>query len=230
MVKRGVMTLAAVAAAALVAALALAHAGDEHGPMEVPAPYTELTHPRPGSAASTLQGWSLYAAKGCASCHGPSGGNVAEARLDDAAFVDEMSDAFLYWRISEGVPGTEMEAFKDRLTPEERWSLVSFLRALPAVGAALADPALGAGAAAAGAAEVASLRAENAALRVRVTELETAVQAPPPQPADGRRAAGWNVALGLGLAGLGLGTLAGLLASRAFNRRPAAGRPAGGSR
>jgi mono/diheme cytochrome c family protein len=41
-----------------------------------------------------------------------------------------MSDAALFDRITQGLPGTAMPAFRDTLTEEERWHVVNYLRHL----------------------------------------------------------------------------------------------------
>lgn len=211
--------VAAVLAVAMAGALVHAHAGEDHG-AAMPAEYANLRHPQPGAALMLFRGQRLYA-ENCASCHGPRGGEVEEARFDDAAFVDEMDDAFLYWRISDGVPGTDMDPWKDLLSPHDRWSLVSYLRALPALGAALDDPevaaALGAGGEAPAA--VAGLRAQNAALQVQLAEMEAALMADSTEPSDTPAAAPRSAVpaapLAAGAAGLFVGVFLGIFTARA---------------
>ncbi len=44
--------------------------------------------------------------------------------------VPRHSDAYLYYRISEGKPGTAMPSFHGALAEPERWALVAYLRSL----------------------------------------------------------------------------------------------------
>src|SRR5690606_3262985 len=44
------------------------------------------------------------------------------------------ADGELYWFITKGVNGTDMPAFEQALTDEERWAIVHFLRTLPREG------------------------------------------------------------------------------------------------
>jgi putative copper resistance protein D len=44
------------------------------------------------------------------------------------------ADGHLFLWISSGVPGTPMPAFADRLTEEERWHVVNYLRVLALTG------------------------------------------------------------------------------------------------
>jgi mono/diheme cytochrome c family protein len=50
--------------------------------------------------------------------------------------IPEHSDAYLFYRVSEGKAGTAMPAFRGALDEQERWALVSYLRSLPAQHAA----------------------------------------------------------------------------------------------
>jgi mono/diheme cytochrome c family protein len=73
----------------------------------------------------------------CASCHGLTGkADVEKGRAVKAADltsdqVQLRSDADLFRKISNGVPGTAMPAFADTHKPEEIWQTILFLRKLP---------------------------------------------------------------------------------------------------
>jgi putative copper export protein/mono/diheme cytochrome c family protein len=99
-----------------------------------------LTYRRPTTpytAASIAVGAELYAAH-CASCHGPvgAGDGLAGFRLPRppadlrAAHTLHHTAGDLYWWISEGIPEAGMPGFGGRLSEEERWDLVNFVRAL----------------------------------------------------------------------------------------------------
>lgn len=73
----------------------------------------------------------------CAPCHGAdgSGNGPASLGLDPppapfsrSGFLDSRSDAYLFWRISEGKPGSAMPRFRDTLSRETRLALVRYLR------------------------------------------------------------------------------------------------------
>lgn len=82
--------------------------------------------------ATPDRGEALYLAN-CSSCHGlegagdgpigtlPRPGPLAEA-------VPQMTDAEVSYRIANGVAATPMPAFAGRLTQDERWELVAYLR------------------------------------------------------------------------------------------------------
>lgn len=72
----------------------------------------------------------------CASCHGTAGDGRGPAAMalnpPPADFTNPMyreaPDAYLYWRIAEGVPGTGMPAWETAFTEEEIWEMVHYLR------------------------------------------------------------------------------------------------------
>jgi mono/diheme cytochrome c family protein len=60
---------------------------------------------------------------------------VASGSLDPkpknlAILQETAADDYLFWRISEGKPGTSMVAWKGILTEEQIWQTVSFIRSL----------------------------------------------------------------------------------------------------
>ena len=65
----------------------------------------------------------------CASCHGPAGRGDRGPALDTAAFTRGGDDGALFHTIRTGVPGTQMPAFP-RLTDDQVWQLVSYIRTL----------------------------------------------------------------------------------------------------
>lgn len=79
----------------------------------------------------------------CGTYHGPEGkgdGPAAEgldpkpASLADTQMMAELSDGYLFWRVSEGgiiEPfNSAMPPRKDILTEEQRWEAISFIRTL----------------------------------------------------------------------------------------------------
>ncbi|RMH34520.1 MAG: cytochrome c [Nitrospirae bacterium] len=69
----------------------------------------------------------------CAICHGKDGKPTPIARnapdFSDPAY-SQKSDAWLFWRISEGVPKTMMRGWKDFLSEEQRWQIIAYIRSL----------------------------------------------------------------------------------------------------
>lgn len=124
-----------LAAAALALTLAVALRALPHDP-SWPAPEEAKKLKNP--AIPTPEG--LAAAKeiyldGCAQCHGGNGKgdgpeapmyDVQPSDLTDAHMMSEMTDGEIFWKISEG--RKPMPSFKKKLTDEQRWQLVNYIR------------------------------------------------------------------------------------------------------
>lgn len=115
---------------------------DDHEHAEVPHEYEDLKNPFAGDSAAVAAGAELFDAN-CASCHGETGlgdGPAAvgldpkPASLADSSMMSDLTDAYIFWRITEG--GTSepfnsaMPPWGDAFTEEQRWQLVSFVRSL----------------------------------------------------------------------------------------------------
>jgi mono/diheme cytochrome c family protein len=104
----------------------------------VPPNVAGLVNPVPATAQSVNTGRLLYEAN-CLACHGVRGrGDGPLARSLNPPPLDLMvhgpvhTDGELFGWISEGVTGTAMPSFADRLTETERWHLVNYLRSITA--------------------------------------------------------------------------------------------------
>jgi mono/diheme cytochrome c family protein len=115
---------------ALVAWVA-AH-GDKNWP--VPEEARKLANPVPPTEASLAAAKAIFL-ESCAQCHGEGGkGDGSEAPMydvkpadfTDAHMMGEMTDGEIFYKISEG--RRPMPSFKKRLTDEQRWQMVNFLR------------------------------------------------------------------------------------------------------
>ncbi|HET7701272.1 MAG TPA: c-type cytochrome [Candidatus Limnocylindria bacterium] len=105
-----------------------------------PVPFTArfANNPVPDGDASIDSGRRLYQAN-CAICHGPraKGDGPAAFTLNPRPFDLQVhvplhpTGEVFYW-ISEGVAGTGMPAWKDRLSAEERWQIIRYIDALAA--------------------------------------------------------------------------------------------------
>ena len=90
-------------------------------------------------AGAITAGAALYQAN-CAGCHGPRGaGDGPDGRGLPRAPADlraphtaQHTAGDLFWWISHGIPGSGMPGFTSRLSEEERWELINYLRALSA--------------------------------------------------------------------------------------------------
>lgn len=121
---------------------------DQHGAMgqhihaAAPEEYADLTNPMAGDETAVAAGKSTFEIY-CMSCHGEGGqgdGPAAEALnpkpadLTDGMMMTDLGDEYLFWRISEGgamAPfNSAMPAWKNSLSEEQRWQLVTFVRSL----------------------------------------------------------------------------------------------------
>lgn len=70
----------------------------------------------------------------CALCHGIGGKPTKLVKgtpdLSDPAVGKKRSDAQWFWRISEKKVGSMMPGHKDKLTEEQRWQVIAYLRTL----------------------------------------------------------------------------------------------------
>jgi cytochrome c553 len=118
------------------------HMEDEHVHMDVPTEYEGLTNPYAADEAARAAGATLFASL-CASCHGEGGMgdgpaatglNPKPASLADAEMMMDMSDAYIFWRITEGglmEPfNSAMPPWGESLSEDQIWQLVTYVRAL----------------------------------------------------------------------------------------------------
>lgn len=105
----------------------------------VPLEYRSLRNPYPQAQNAIEAGGELYAAH-CTSCHGSTGSGDGDAANDLApspAFLAYLIkhprsvDEYLLWTISEGGLqfGSKMPTFKETLTEQEIWQIVTYMRA-----------------------------------------------------------------------------------------------------
>lgn len=95
-------------------------------------------NPVPLSAAALESARGIYMDK-CANCHGQTGKGdgpdatsyyPTPASLADATRMNRVTDGEIFYQISEG--RKPMPSFKKRLSEEQRWQLVLFVRSLAA--------------------------------------------------------------------------------------------------
>jgi mono/diheme cytochrome c family protein len=116
--------------------------GGEGHEDKAPEEYEGLVNPFAGDPDAIDAGEQIYRTN-CESCHGPGGEgdgpaaaslNPGPANLADPEMMQEMTDGFLFWRVSEGgamAPfNSAMPAWQEVLSEESRWQVISFLRSL----------------------------------------------------------------------------------------------------
>jgi len=103
----------------------------------VPAPYKGMKDPfAPTDAAAVSAGQAIYTQR-CQTCHGDKGDgkgpagsalNPPPANFTASPTKGKFTTAQdeLFWRVSEGWPGTAMPAFKGQLSDEQRWQVITY--------------------------------------------------------------------------------------------------------
>lgn len=91
-----------------------------------------ITDTAPGpfesNAAGTANGQMLFSQMNCSGCHGNGGGGMGPALMDDQWIYGSLPDQ-VFASIAEGRPNG-MPSWKNRLTTQQMWELVSFVRSL----------------------------------------------------------------------------------------------------
>jgi mono/diheme cytochrome c family protein len=113
-----------------------------HAHAEVPAEYADLTNPLIDEATALTVGRTIFETT-CAACHGQTGVgdgpaaaalNPKPANLTDGAMMHDLSDGYLYWRISQGgsmAPfNSAMPAWETQLSETEIWQVISYIRSM----------------------------------------------------------------------------------------------------
>ena len=108
---------------------------------ELPEDADKTKNPVAASAESIEKGKTLYLERtkgNCVFCHGDTGaGNEANlprlrrkpADLSNKEHLSAETDGELFWKISKGITGI-MPAGEKRMTEEERWHVVNYVRTL----------------------------------------------------------------------------------------------------
>jgi mono/diheme cytochrome c family protein len=105
----------------------------------VPAAYVGARNPMTRTPDTISQGGALYAQE-CAACHDAAGlgdGDAGNALYPSPALLAHLLrmpqavDEYLLWAISEGGEpfGTAMPAFKEALTRDQIWQIITYMRA-----------------------------------------------------------------------------------------------------
>ncbi len=110
---------------------------------DLPPAFAARMNPRARDPVAAVEGAAIFQSN-CASCHGEraDGHGVAAvgltpppANFRGSDVLARHSDPYLFYRISEGKPGTAMPSFRGALAENERWAVITYLRSLAADGA-----------------------------------------------------------------------------------------------
>ncbi len=135
---RGRAALAAAVGAAVVGAWMLAPARSALRE-ELPPEFAGKANPLTGPEA-VAAGASLFR-QNCATCHGAgadgrgpaaNGLHPPPADFRNGPVLAQHSDAYLFYRLTTGKPGTAMPSFHGVLDETARWQVITYLRTVPA--------------------------------------------------------------------------------------------------
>lgn len=118
-----------------ISAQSFAQAKPKGKPWPAPESAVKMKNPVKADDASIKEGKDLYA-QHCKSCHGAKGlGDGTKAEKIDISCGDfsseetaKATDGELYWKTTEG--RKPMPSFKEKLSDNERWAVVNFMRTL----------------------------------------------------------------------------------------------------
>lgn len=135
MTRRNVCLSALVVGCALMLSGGMASAEDLPPLPPVPPDYADKKMPAGGwtDPKAIEEGGKIYRGEfktevNCSSCHGVDGTPKKKGARDlrDPKLVCRFSDAFWFWRVSEGVPKTKMKANKGLLSEEQIWQVMAY--------------------------------------------------------------------------------------------------------
>jgi len=111
-----------------------------HMHVEAPDEFADLSNPLADDSDALSAGQEIFEIN-CATCHGPEGagdgpGSVGldpkPANLGDRDMMLDLSDGYLFWRVSKGGAiepfSSVMPAWEAGLTEEQRWQVISYVR------------------------------------------------------------------------------------------------------
>jgi len=106
---------------------------------ELPEDADKTRNPVEATAESIEKGKTLYLEKtkgNCVFCHGATGANEEKvtrrrkpADLTNKERMTKMTDGEIFWKVSKGITGI-MPAGEKRMSEEERWHVVNYVRTL----------------------------------------------------------------------------------------------------
>ncbi|HEY3927659.1 MAG TPA: PQQ-dependent sugar dehydrogenase [Candidatus Koribacter sp.] len=100
-------------------------------------PSATLAHnPQTGKPEAIEAGKKLYG-QDCASCHGPAGDGTGNVPALKSGHTQQAKDGEIFWFITHGDPNNGMPAWS-ALKVQERWQLVSYIKAINTAGPAIA--------------------------------------------------------------------------------------------
>ena len=140
-VSKGLFACVALAWSVAMGASLIAQAAAAPKPAEVPADAKKMTAAFASSPAAIDAGKQLYG-KYCRFCHGDTGmgdskmapKTMKPSNLTDETWTRGSSEGEMFWIIQNGAPPKyDMKGLKGKITDQDTWNLVHFVRSLGGV-------------------------------------------------------------------------------------------------
>jgi mono/diheme cytochrome c family protein len=90
----------------------------------------DLVNPHAGEAQAIENGAKLFKRISCHGCHGGNARGGTGPDLTDDEWLREPTDTMIFNTIRNGRPGTMMSPFREDLSDDQIWYLVSYIREL----------------------------------------------------------------------------------------------------
>ncbi|MBI3988455.1 MAG: c-type cytochrome [candidate division NC10 bacterium] len=87
-----------------------------------------VKNPYTGNPEAIADGERLFLETGCHGCHGHTAEGATGPDLTDDVWRYRPTDATLFKAISVGRPGTLMPPWEGKLTPDQIWKIIAFIR------------------------------------------------------------------------------------------------------
>ena len=87
-------------------------------------------NPYTGSRAAIEEGERLFHQLACPACHGENGEGAVGPSLTDDQWRYVPTDQTLFDTISDGRRGTLMPPWKDKLSPDQIWKIIAYIRSI----------------------------------------------------------------------------------------------------
>ena len=96
---------------------------------EIPSAYAGKTNPYLGNQNAIAAGKKIYLAS-CVGCHGKTGATQPEADFSSAGWWSSKTDAYLLWKVSDGVTAEGMPSWNSTYKEDEIWDVLAYSKTL----------------------------------------------------------------------------------------------------
>ncbi len=95
----------------------------------IPSAYAGKTNPYMGNQNAIAAGKKIFLAS-CVSCHGKTGTTQPKADFSSAGWWSSKTDAYLLWKVSDGVTAEGMPSWNSTYKENEIWDVLAYAKTL----------------------------------------------------------------------------------------------------